>query len=142
MKKTLLILLSLIFILTASTYLFLNNISQAKALAQKENNEFEYYLGKKISGTDLATIIGKAIDKNEKNNIPKDEKNYYIENDKNTLKIEIKLKSTKKTYTMEEIYKNNITEFVKYFNFSEFECTDIKYHQKTGKISNMLFEEI
>lgn len=142
MKKILLILFMIFFITTISTYLFINNISEAKEYVQKENSEYEYYLDKKIYGTELATLINKAIDKNERNQIQKDKKCYYIENDENTIRIEIKMKATEKTYPMEEIYNNNITEFVKYFNLAEFKCINIEYHKKTGIIAKMFFQEV
>ena len=78
----------------------------------------------------------------EKNGIQKDDNNYYVENQENSIKIEIKLILTEKTYPMEEIYDKDTDEFVKYFSLENFKCTNIEYHQKTGKISKMLFEQI
>ena len=74
--------------------------------------------------------------------IEKDKKNYYIENDENSLKIEIKLLLTNKTYSMEEFYNNDITRFVQNFSLAKFKCSNIEYHKKTGKISRIMFEEI
>lgn len=142
MKKTILILLTIFFVIIISTYLFLQNAVQSKKLVLKENAEYEKYCIQEIQGVELATLINKAIDENEKNNIKKDKKNYYIENDENSIKIEIKMYDTEKTYAMEEIYNNNITEFIKYFNFTNFKCTNKEWHKKTGRISKMVFEEI
>ena len=142
MKKTLLVLIILFFTTASSSYLLLTNIQNEKRNTENENSIYEEYAKKEIYGLDLATLINKAVDKNEKNKIAKDEKNYYIENDTNSLKIEIKMHTVDKTYAMEEIYNNNITEFVKYFNLEEFRCIDIKYHKATGKVAKMVFEEI
>lgn len=142
MKKTLISIILIIFVLTASTYLFLLNLQNKQRAVRDENQEFEYYLNKTIYGKDLATIIDRAIDKNEKNRIEKDEKNHYIENEENSIRIEVKIEETKKTYAMEEIYKNNIQEFMKHFNLAKFTCTMIEYHNKTGKIKKMVFQEI
>lgn len=142
MKKTLISIILIIFVLTASTYLFLLNLQNKQKAVRDENQEFEYYLNKTIYGKDLATIIDRAIDKNEKNRIEKDEKNHYIENEENSIRIEVKIEETKKTYAMEEIYKNNIQEFMKHFNLAKFTCTMIEYHNKTGKIKKMVFQEI
>lgn len=109
---------------------------------QRYNLQYETYLNKTITGTELATVINKAINLNENNNINKDEKNYYIEDDEQSLKIEIKMVLTDKTYPMEEIYNNNTEEFVKYFNLEKFNCISIEHHKKTGKISKMLFEQV
>lgn len=142
MKKILAILILLFFVIVANTYLLVNNIVNERKQIEMENSEYAEYLTRNIYGTELATLINKTIDKNENNNIAKDKNNYYIENDINSLKIEIKMKITKKTYAMEEIYNNDITEFIKYFNFADFKCTNIEYHEKTGRISKLLFEEI
>ena len=142
MKKATWMILILLFIMTVSTVLFAKNLEADKNAIKKENIEYERYLGQNIYGAELATIINKAIDENEKNKVRKDEKNYYIENEENSIKIYINMKTVKKTYLMEEIYNNNITEFVKYFNLANFNCQTIEYHKKNGKIRSIIFEEI
>lgn len=142
MKKLLIILIILFLIIVFSIYaLKINKESEARSL-KKYNLEYEEYLNKTIYGTDLATLINKAVNSNENNKIEKDENNYYIENEKNSLKIEIKMTITKKTYPMEEIYNKDTAEFIKYFNTEKFECTKIEYHKKTGKVSKLIFEQI
>ena len=142
MKKLLLILLLLFITIIFSIYgLLINNEKQNEDL-KNYNKEYEQYLNKTINGTELATLINKVINTNEKNEIQKDDNNYYVENQENSIKIEIKLILTEKTYPMEEIYDKDTDEFVKYFSLENFKCTNIEYHQKTGKISKMLFEQI
>lgn len=142
MKKLLLILLSLFIIIIFSIYgLLINNEKQNEDL-KNYNKEYEQYLNKTINGTELATLINKVININEKNGIQKDDNNYYVENQENSIKIEIKLILTEKTYPMEEIYNKDTAEFVKHFSLEEFKCTSIEYHNKTRKISKMLFEQI
>ena len=142
MKNTFLIILAVIFIIICLTCTALINLSAKKTEIKKEKEENEEYLNKEILGTDLASLIGKAVDKNEKNNVQKDEKGYYIENAENSIKIDLKMTTIDKTYPMEEIYNNEMTEFVKNFNLIKFKCTSIEYHKKTGKISKMIFEEL
>lgn len=142
MKKTILVLTIIFLIIMFSTYLFIKNTEVSNSKILKENKEYENYLDKEIYGTELVTLINKVIDKNEKNSIQKDEKNYYIENSTNSIKIEIKMLQTDLVYPMEEIYNKDITEFVKYFNLANFKCTKIEYHNESGKVSKMLFEEI
>ena len=142
MKKLLLILMLLFIIIIFSIYgLLLNNKAQKNSL-KIYNREYEEYLNKIIKGTELATLINKVTNINENNNIKKDENNYYIENQENSIKIEIKLILTEKTYPMEEIYNKDTAEFVKHFSLEEFKCIKIEYHEKTGKLSKMLFEQI
>lgn len=142
MKKLLIILIILFLIIVFSIYaLKINKESEARSL-KKYNLEYEEYLNETIYGTDLATLINKAVNLNENNKIEKDENNYYIENEENSLKIEVKMTITKKTYPMEEIYNKDTAEFVKYFNTEKFKCTSIKYHKKTEKVSRLIFEQI
>ena len=142
MKRTLLIPLVILFIIICITCIFLINLKIQSQEIKRENAEFEIFLNKEVLGTDVASLISKAVDKNEKNNIQKDDRKYYIDNDENSIKIDLKMTTIEKTYPMEEIYNNNITEFVKNFNSIKFKCTSIEYHKKTGKISRITFEEL
>ena len=142
MKNTLLIILALFFIIICIICLLLINVQSQKDEITKWNNVYEYYLNKEILGTELATLIGKVINENEKNSVPKDEKGYYLDNKKDSIKIDLKMKTIDKTYPMEEIYNNKIINFVQNFNFIKFKCTNIEYHKETGKISKLIFEEL
>ena len=108
---------------------------------KKQNLEYEYYLNKTVYGTEVATLISKAVDQNEKLKIAKDENGRYIDNGENSIKIDLKMKTIDKTYPMEEIYNSQISNFVQNFNLIEFKCTNIEYHKETGKISKLIFEE-
>lgn len=142
MKKLLVILLILFMIIIFLIYaLFLTSKAQNNTL-RNYNKEYEEYLDKTIYGTELATLINRVTNVNENNKIAKDEKNHYIENEENSIKIEITMLLTEKTYPMEEIYNTDTAEFVKHFNLEKFKCTKIEYHNKTGKVSKMLFEQI
>lgn len=142
MKKLLVILILLFLIIIFSIYaLFINNKAELNSL-RNYNREYEEYIDKTIYGTELATLINKVTNLNENNKIKKDENNHYIENEENSIKIEITMLLTEKTYPMEEIYNSNTADFVKYFNLEKFKCKKIEYHNKTGKISKMLFEQV
>lgn len=142
MKNTLFIILAIFLIIICITCGFLINVRAEKAKINKENNEYEQYLNKEILGTELATLINKVVDENEKNTVQKNEKGYYIDNGENSVKIDLKMTTIDKTYPMEEIYNNHITLFVQNFNFIRFKCTSIEYHKKTGRISKLVFEEL
>lgn len=141
MKKIVLLIAIPIVIILFSICGLLITKNTTNRITKEENSEYEYYLNKIVYGTDVITVIGKAVDENEKNNIQKNEKNHYIENEENSIKIEIKMLSNGKTYPMEEIYNNDITRFVQNFNLIKFKCTSIEYHKNTGKIRKMFFEE-
>ena len=110
-----------------------------------ENQEFEQYANKEIYGIDLGSIINKAVDKNTKNNIQKDENNIFIQNDTNSIEIEVAMKETDTTYKtvrMEQIYNKGTELFIQLFIDIKFKCSKVEYHDSTGKIKYMLFEQI
>lgn len=145
MKKTFVITILIIFLLVFVSIVVikvnLNNKEQQSNKIKKYNLEYEQYTNKQVYGTDIATLISKAIKQNEKNQIPKDKKGHYIQNEENSIEIALKMITVNKTYPMEEIYNNQITEFVKNFNTIRFKCVELEYHSKTGKVSRMVFEE-
>ena len=110
--------------------------------AKKQNLEFEKYYKKEIYGTDLATIINRAINSNQKNEVQKNNKGIYQNNDKNSINIEIKMIDNDSTYKMETIYNGGIQNFVKYYNDIKFKCMKIEYHKNTKKVKYMFFEQI
>ena len=66
MKKTILFFAMIIIIVSGISYIFMNYKANYN-VSKKENIEFESYLNKEIYGTDLLTVIIKAIDSFEKN---------------------------------------------------------------------------
>ncbi len=142
MRQTLLIILAVFFIIICLVSAMIINIQSQKKTVLQENLEYEQYLNKEILGTDLATLISKVVDKNEKNQVKKDENGYYIDNGENSIKIDLKMTTIDKTYPMEEIHNNKIVKFVQNFNLVKFKCINIEYHKKTGKISKLIFEEL
>lgn len=64
------------------------------------NSEYEQYLNKEIQGVELASLINKTIDKNKKNDIEQNDNGEFIQNDKNSIEIEIYIKDNETTYKM------------------------------------------
>ena len=118
------------------------NYKSEYRITKKANLEFEKYLNEEVYGTDLATIINRAIDNNEKNEVQKNNKAIYINNDTNSINIEIKMLDNDTIYQMENIYNKGIQNFVNYYGNIKFKCLDIKYHSSTNKVKYMLFEQI
>ncbi|MBR0350884.1 MAG: hypothetical protein IJH76_03585 [Clostridia bacterium] len=141
MKKLAIFFVIIIIIVVGVAYLVIDYQNKQNKI-KKENQFFESYIGKEISGTELATIINKATDNNFKNEVELDEKNNYINNDNNSIKIDIKMLDNDRTYSMETIYNNKIQNFVSYYGIITFKCTKVEYHESTGKIKYMLFEQI
>lgn len=110
-------------------------------IIQSENAEFEEYKDKEINGLSVASMINKAVDKNTKNKIEKDKNGNFIQNDENSIEIEIYMTDNETTYKMETIYNAGIEQFVQYYGNIQFKCSKIEYHKNTGRIKYILFEQ-
>lgn len=134
------IIISLVLIISVSLIENNKNVLNIKSY----NKQYEEYYQKVIYGTDVITLINKATDQNLKNEIAKDEKGYFIENNINSIKIEIKLLSDGKliTYQMETLNNVGIEGFIRNFNLIKFKCIDIHYHKNTKRVRKIIFEQI
>lgn len=141
MKKIAIFLLIIISIVSTISYLYLNSISNQR-IAQKENIKFEIYKDEEITGAEVTTLINKAINSNQQNEIEKDKKGRYIDNETNSINIDIKFIDDDVTYNIEKIYNNGMDKFLTYYRDIKFKCVDVQYHDKTQKIKYMLFEQI
>ncbi len=112
-------------------------------IIQNENAEFEEYKDKEVYGLTVGTLINKAVDKNIKNKIEKDDNGKFIQNDENSIKIELHMIEDEKNYElqMEQIYNAGTEQFVQYYGNINFKCSKIEYHKKTGRIKYILFEQ-
>ncbi|MBP7025156.1 MAG: hypothetical protein UFI45_00180 [Clostridia bacterium] len=141
MKKIAIFLLIIIGIVSTISYLYLNSINNQR-IAQKENIKFEIYKDEEITGAEVTTLINKAINSNQQNEIEKDKKGRYIDNETNSINIDIKFIDDDVTYNIEKIYNNGMDKFLTYYRDIKFKCVDVQYHDKTQKIKYMLFEQI
>ena len=140
MKKNVIIIALILIVIIVICVVGINVNSKVSKITLKENGEYEKYLKDEIYGTDVVTLINKAISNNETNNITKDEKGLYITDNQNSIIMDLVMitdseKDETTTYRMETISKVGITEFIKNFNTAEFECTRKEYHSQTGKIA-------
>ena len=112
-------------------------------IIQNENAEFDQYKDKEVYGLTVGTIINKAVDKNTKNKIEKDNNGNFIQNDENSIKVEVHMTESDKEYElqMEQIYNSGTEQFVQYYGNIKFKCSKIEYHEKTGRIKYILFEQ-
>ncbi len=141
MKKIAIFFLIIIAIISTVAYIYLNHIANYKT-AQKENRQFEIYKDKEILGSELTTLINKAIDYNIQNEVAKDDEGNYIDNGKNSLNIDIKFIDKDVTYNIAKIYKQSSELFLAYYSDIIFKCVEVQYHKETNKISYMMFEQI
>ena len=142
MKKSLIIIsiivLSIISIFAYNFY----NYKAMKNASIKNNKVYESFLNEQVLGTDVISLINKAIDSNDKNEVQKDSNGQYIDNGKNSVQIEIKFLELDKTISMEAINGQGYTQFVHNFGTYNFKCTKIEYHNSTKNVKYMYFEQI
>ena len=113
-QKLIIIVLIFLFIILLLTYTIYHQ-QMINQEASKNNKEIEKYTKNEITGTDLITVINKAIDKNEYNGVSKDNSSKYISNDTNSIKVEVKFLEKEENVSMESIYNLGIEEFIKYY---------------------------
>lgn len=142
MKKSIVIVLTIFLIILIVVSYFLWDGQRKIENANRINKEYNTYYDKTILGTDLASIINKTIDQNEKNKIEKNEKNVYQENETNSIKIYIKFLESDDTYLMEAISNRGIDNFIKNYSSMNFKCTSIEYHEKTKYVKSLMFEQV
>lgn len=140
MKKNVIIISLILLMIIIVCIVMINLNSKVSNLTKKQNQEYEEYLEGTIYGTDVITLINKVSSNNELNNVEVDEKGFYINNNQNSIQIDLVMitdeeKATTTTYKMEAISEVGITEFIKNFNITEFKCTKKEYHIQTGQIS-------
>ena len=140
MKKSFILIITFILIAIVIVSVKINDIQKEKKQILIYNQDFEYYCNRNILGTEITTLMNKATDINEKYAVKKDEKNLYISDEENSIKIYVKMKFTEKIYPMESFYIAGINDFTKYFGGINFKSSKIEYH-KNGKISSIIFEE-
>ena len=142
MKKIILIIISIVIIIVCIIAIKYNSYMIEKNIVTEENAQYEQYIKNEIYGIDLATLINKTIDENEKNEIEKDEKGFFIPNEKNSIQIEIYMQDNETTYKIETIHNMGTEQFVQYYGNIQFKCSKVEYHKNTGKIKYMLFEQL
>lgn len=147
MKKQFIFLIVIVLVIVIIISVNILQKRKEEMTLQSFNAEYEQYLNKEIYGIDIATLINKAIDNNKKNNVEKDEKGFYIDNEQDSILIDIVMitneeKQETTTYKMETIEKVGILAFLSNFNLTTFKGSNVEYHEQTGKISKITFEQL
>ena len=141
MKKVAIFFIIIILIICAIFAMYISYKANYN-ISKKSNLSFEKYLNEEVYGSELATVINRAIDRNEKNEVDKNNKGIYQNNDTNSINIEIKMLDDDTIYQMETFYRGGIQNFINYYSNIKFKCVDIKYHSSTNQVKYMLFEQI
>ena len=138
--KKIVIIVTLMLLVLVIVVVGINAKIKTEKVKKIQNEPYEVYLNGEIYGTDVITLINKAMNSNKSNLVSKDTRGYYINNDTNSILIDIEFitnsEENKTTvYKMEQISKLGTEEFIRNFNEAKFICSEKKYHLDTGKIS-------
>lgn len=143
MKKTLVIILIIFLIILAIVSYYVYNTRRIETLAKQMNKTYEPYKDTEILGTTLISLINKAVDDNEKNEVKKLENSIlYEDNGKDSIIITVKFLLQDEIVRMEQMAEKSSESFVSAFSSAYFKCTNIEYHKETGQVKSMYFEEI
>lgn len=140
MRNYIILIVIVIMAVTSIGYLYSNYQSNNGSI-KLNNKEYIDLYNKEVTGTKLATLINKTLDKNEKNNVPKEEE-YYLNNGTNSIIIEIKFADSDNIFRIEKIAKNGIEKFIDFYTNFKFKCTKIEYHEKTKLVKYLYFEQV
>lgn len=141
MKKVIVFFIGIFIIVAILAYFYFNYRIMTNE-AKRENAQYENYYEKEIYGTDLASLINKVVDDNTKNEVEKEDTGLYKDNGKNSIRLDIHFTDDDSIHTLEEIYNSGTYVFVQYYNQIKFKCTKIEYHEQTGRIRYLYFEQI
>ena len=142
MKKTLFIIIGTFLLIMLILALTLIGIQSRNRALSDINSEYEFYLNKEIYGTELAALINKAIDNNEKAEVEKDINGYYINNGQDSILITIQMIGTNEKFQMERVFALGTEQFVELFNSGIFISEKATYHEQTGRIATIDFKQI
>ena len=142
MKKIIICILSIFLIIICIVVYGVYQKNENTAQIGVDNKTYESYENKEVLGTDIISIINKATDSNKKNDIKIGEDGNYIDNGKNSIRIEIKFLELDKVITMERINNVGIEKFWSNYGALSFKCTKIEYHEKTHRVKYTYFEEV
>ena len=134
MKKIIICILSIFLIIICIVVYGVYQKNENTAQIGVDNKTYESYENKEVLGTDIISIINKATDSNKKNDIKIGEDGNYIDNGKNSIRIEIKFLELDKVITMERINNVGIEKFWSNYGALSFKCTKIEYHEKTHRV--------
>lgn len=140
MKKILAVLLILMIIIVIVVVFYYKDMQAKKQEIDNFNRVYLNYNKDNLNGLDITTIINRAISNNEKYAIAKDEEGLYVLDDEYSIEIYVTMIINETTYRMERIEDLGMNSFVAYFGEVSFKCTDVQYHQKTGRVASMTFE--
>ena len=148
MKKIFFSIILVVVLILAIVLVGISDKNKKNNEISKFNAQFEKYNKETLYGTDILSIINKAIDNNEQYAIEKNQDGFYIENDTNSVKVEITLLTTDEDgktkeviHQMEELEKAGLDEFISIFNLTTFEFSKIEYNSQ-NRVSKIYVKQL
>ena len=143
MKKTVVYIISIVIIICVIIASKFYTSKDYLVEIKKFNTKYEKYINSEVIGTDVASIINQAVDDNEYERIKKDEKGKYLQNNENSINIDVKITECKEEqiYTMETLYSGGMDQFVKYYGQIPFKASKVEYNENK-RIKYILFEQL
>ena len=142
MKKYVFIIITVVLIIVSAIAYKIYDFRVTQNNVANNNKTYNSFYEKEALGTDVATLINKAMDSNKKNSVEKYEDGSYVDNNTNLVNIDIKFKDLDTPISMEKIDELDSVRFVQNFGGFSFKCTKIEYHKKTGNVKYMFFEQV
>lgn len=142
MRKTLYMILIPVIVIICIVSAKYVEYAKNKAEIRNLNKEFIAYENKNLQINTVVTLMNKAIQKNIENKIIQNENKYFQDNDTNSIKIYLEIKSRDSVIPMEELILGEKAGIEKVeFAFSDllFEITDVEFHKKTGQVKKIIF---
>lgn len=149
MRKILILVFISVIAITSIVFVKFTEYSRMVTEITQINKEYLAYQNSNIQINTIVSLMNKAIEQNKKNNISQNDDKLFNENDTNSIKIYIETKSSDGKQMiripMENLILNDKigVERVEYaFSDLLFKINDVKYHEKTGQVKQVVFTEI
>ena len=142
MKKGLFIITGTFLLVLIILVLILIGIRSQNKLLSDINAEYEIYANREIYGSELVTLINKAVDNNKIRQISRDNNGFYLDNGKDSILIKVRVAGMKDSIEMEKIFSLGTEQFINLYNSELFITEEITYHEQTGRIATMSFKQI
>lgn len=148
MKKVIYFIIIIMIIILSIVALHISNKNEKSMKISSFNKQFEQYNGKSMYGTDVLTIINRALDNNEEYDIPRDDEGFFVENNVQAVYVDLILLSKGNSgeeieveYKMEQLEKVGLEEFVASFNLTAFHCETIEYNSE-GRVNRVVLKQL
>ena len=126
MKKAIIgIILATVVIVAIFGTWYNKNMQELKDI-KNFNDGFKEYIDKDIIGTELTTVLNKALENNNKNKIEKNSDGTYKTNNENSIEILVKLSKEGNFYPMDAFEKVGMKEFTSNFGRLTFKSTKVE----------------